>query len=323
MSDAAFGPRSRSARGPGAVLLLLGVAACAPGAPAEPALKELDAVATRYRIEVVSTGPRFPVALKTGTIDGKAADEGALRAYAPLFVAEFALYPVELVRKARLKRVVLCGELSFAGQRRNAIPDWANDTLYLDVSRGADNKTYLRKVIHHEFFHIIDYRDDGRVYQDERWAALNPTGFTYGSGGRTVQYLRTTSVLTTEYPGFLNHYSTTGVEEDKAEVFANLIVDPTYIDDRAAQDRVIRAKVARMKELLAEFCPEMDDRFWAQVGRRSGPAPGVRPTAPAGPLAAVPCDPAPSLRECPVWPARRLLGGHRFRGGVCGPVRRH
>ena len=109
--------------------------------------------------------------------------------------------------------MVLCKELSFAGQRRNAIPDCEHETLYLDVSRGSYSKTYLRGVIHHEFFHIIDFRDDGSVYQDKRWKALNPEKFRYGSGGRTVQDLAKTSVLTDKYPGFLNHYSTTGVEE--------------------------------------------------------------------------------------------------------------
>ncbi len=62
--------------------------------------------------------------------------------------------------------VVRARELTFAGQRRNAIPDFEHDTLYLDVSRGAYSKSYFRKVIHHEFFHIIDYRDDGSLYND-------------------------------------------------------------------------------------------------------------------------------------------------------------
>jgi hypothetical protein len=160
---------------------------------------------------------------------------------------------------------VLCSELSFAGQRRNAIPDYEHDTLYLDVKRGSWDTPYLRKVIHHEFFHVIDYRDDGRVYQDERWMALNPDNFQYGTGGRTAQDVQKTSVLTKSYPGFLNHYSTTGVEEDKAEIFANLIVDFEYVEERCQTDAAIRAKVEQMKVLLAAFCPEMNDDFWEKV----------------------------------------------------------
>jgi hypothetical protein len=226
---------------------------------------ELETIAAAFEIEVATADLGFPVKTTHGTIDGKHADGDALQDYARLFAPEFALYPLSLVQRARLKRVVLCSELSFAGQRRNAIPDFEHDTLYLDVSRGAYSKTYLRKVMHHEFFHMIDYRDDGHVYQDERWASLNPAEFQYGTGGAAAQDLAETSALTARFPGFLNHYSTTAVEEDKAETFANLIVDPAHVEGRAAKDRVLHAKVERMRELLARFCPEMNDTFWENV----------------------------------------------------------
>src|SRR5204863_9871526 len=68
-----------------------------------------------------------------------------------------------------------------------------------------------------------------------------------------------------KYPGFLNHFSTFGVNEDKAEVFANLIVDSAYVERRATKDPVLRAKVQRMRELLAEFCPAVNDEFWEKA----------------------------------------------------------
>ncbi len=233
-------------------------------ATADP-LGELEKIAKVYKIEIVTVDPRFPVRTTYGTIDGKNADRKKLESYAGLFAREFTVHPPDLVKRSQLKRVVLCEELSFAGQRRNAIPDFDHDTLYLEVSRGTYSKPYLRKVIHHEFFHIIDYRDDGSVYKDERWQVLNPAKFKYGDGGRNVQDLQTTSVLTDEFPGFLNHYSTTAVEEDKAEVFANLIVDPVYVEDRAKKDRVLKAKVERMRDLVANFCPDMKEEFWERV----------------------------------------------------------
>jgi hypothetical protein len=229
------------------------------------AIAELEKIAKTYKLEIAHADLSFPVKTTYGLITGKSAGKKELQEYAGLFAPEFALYPTDLIRRSQLKRVVLCNDLSFAGQRRNAIPDWEHDTLYLDVSRGSSNKTYLRKVIHHEFFHIIDYRDDGSVYRDERWEALNPAKFKYGSGGRNAQDQKDTSVLTDKYPGFLNHYSTTGVEEDKAEVFANLIVDSKYVENRVKEDRVLQAKVERMKELLVTFCPDMNRKFWEKV----------------------------------------------------------
>lgn len=173
------------------------------------------------------------------------------------------------MKQSQLKRVVLCNELYFAGQRRNAVPDFEHDTLYLDVSRGSYNKSYLRKVMHHEFFHIIDYRDDGDLYQDEQWSALNPPGFKYGSGGDNAQDLRDTSVFTDKFPGFLNHYSTTGVEEDKAEMFANLIVAHAYVEGRIQKDAVLREKLKLLEKLLLRFCPDMNGEFWNKISRRN------------------------------------------------------
>lgn len=241
-----------------------GVACTQSGTSAETG-GELEKMAKVYRIEIVTADTRFPVKTTHGKIDGNSADKKALESYTALFAPEFGLYPPDLVKKSQLKRVVLCKDLSFADQRRNAIPDYEHDTLYLDVGRGTYSKPYLRKVIHHEFFHIIDYRDDGSVYTDERWSALNPAKFQYGNGGQNAQALRETSVLTDKFPGFLNHYSTTGVEEDKAEVFANLIIEPAYVEDRAKTDPVLKAKIQRMKELLIKFCPEMKDAFWEKV----------------------------------------------------------
>lgn len=251
-------------------LFLSGVARSQIESPAD-ALGELEKIARNYKIEIVTAAPRFPVKTTHGNIDGKSADRKTLESYAGLFAHEFKLYPLDLVKRSRLKRVVLCKELSFAGQRRNAIPDYEHDTLYLDVSRGSYNKPYLRKVIHHEFFHIIDYRDDGKVYQDKLWEALNLAKFKYGSGGRTAQNIQETSVLTEKFPGFLNHYSTTGVEEDKAEVFANLLVNPAYVEGRTKKDRVLKAKVERMKGLLLTFCADMNEEFWEKLRRMKRP----------------------------------------------------
>lgn len=230
-------------------------------------------LADRYSLEIVAADWAFPVPTPHGPIDGTPAADSDVERYSVLLVEEFSLYPPAFVSRTGLKRIVLCTELSFAGQRRNAVPHFQADTLYLDVVRGLHSRPYMRKVIHHEFFHIVDLRDDGQLYADDDWRALNPPDFRYGTGGRNAQELRSTSVLTDQYPGFLNHYSTTAVEEDKAEVFANLMVDPVYVRNRATEDPVLRAKVERMKQILARFSPELTDVFWQRVDRaeRSDP----------------------------------------------------
>jgi hypothetical protein len=225
----------------------------------------LAEIARRDEIEIVAFDPLFPVATTFGDIAGGAAAGDDLDRYSVLFVREFSPYPASLIKRCGLKRVVLCRGLSYDHQPRAAVPDFFHDTLYLDVLRGGYDHLYQCKVLHHEFFHIIDYRDDGHVYDDEEWAALNPPGFKYGSGGKHAQSAANASELTDKVPGFLNYYATTGVEEDKAEVFANLIVDSAYVAKRTKTDRVLRAKVQALKKLMAKFCPEVDTAFWSKA----------------------------------------------------------
>lgn len=232
----------------------------------DAAIAKLDEIAKAYRIEIVTASPQFPVPLADGQIRGRAADAKNLATYLPIFAKEFALYPVDFVKRSDLKRIVFCEELAWDEQLRASIPDFANDTLYIDVVRGDWRENYQRKVLHHEFFHMVDQVDDGLLYRDERWSAANPEGFRYGAGGHMAQTTEGTGALSDKYPGFLNHYSTTGVEEDKAEIFAYLFIDPAELSRRAETDAVLRAKVELMKRLLLEFCPEMTETYWKNLG---------------------------------------------------------
>jgi len=239
-----------------------------PGTIAPRTQLLFDSVARAYEIEILPTTREFSVGTTHGSITGSPAADSALGTYAALFAAEFSLYPPALIRRVGLERVVCCEDLAFAGQNRGAVPDFEHDTLYLDVSRGAFSPDYLRRVIHHEFFHMVDFADDGVIYADPGWARLNSAEFRYGNGGKAAQGRSTSSILTHNFPGFLDYYATTGVEEDKAEVFACLLAEPAYVEMRIQTDTVLGAKVNRMKELLARFCPDLDERFWEQVRAR-------------------------------------------------------
>jgi hypothetical protein len=210
----------------------------------------------QLNVQIVN-GTAFPEQLTSGVINGHAATRDAIERYAPLLEQELRLYPRALFARIGLRRIVLCQGLSFAGQLRGAVPDFGHNTYYLDVSRGIENTTYMRRVLHHDLFHIIDWRDDGVLYGDPQWESLNAPGFHYGSGGKNAQNDSSMSVLTEKLPGFLDRYATTGAEEDKAELFAMMMVDPAYVHRRCEADAVLRAKVQRMRELMRSFCPEL------------------------------------------------------------------
>jgi hypothetical protein len=251
-----------------ALSLLFVTIACSPlAAQSKRAQPSIEEVAKKYDLEIVTQLPRFPIKLNSGTINGAEAAKEDIDSYCPIFAFEWSLYPADLVRRTGLKKVVLCQKLSFEKQFRTGIPDFENDVLYLDVSRGRHDDRYVRKVIHHEFFHIIDLKDDGKIYEDERWSNLNPPKFKYGPGGAKLQDDPTVTTTGKDVPGFLNRYATAGVEEDKAEFFAHMIVEPKMIAERVKKDKYVQAKVERMSELLVEFSPRTDKKFWETVER--------------------------------------------------------
>jgi hypothetical protein len=233
-----------------------------PAADPPASLSVLSTLSEKYGLQVLTQKSELPATFNHGPIEGQEAAADEVASYAPILSFEWNLYPVDLIKRTRLKRIVLCKDLSYAKQKRTAIPDFGNDTLYLDVVRGRTNDLYVREVIHHEYYHLIDLRDDGKLYEDKEWTKLNPPDFKYGTGGKNAQNDRTVSVATDKYPGFLDRYAMTGVEEDKAEVFSHMMAEPLTVQERAAKDPVLQAKVERMKELMAAFCPAMDKKYW-------------------------------------------------------------
>lgn len=213
--------------------------------------------------KLVAVREVFSAPTPYGDITGEGVSDAEVAAYRRFFDPEWRRYPPAVLRLSGLREVRFCRELAFAGQRRAAVPDFERDVLYLDVERGRHSPTYLRKVIHHELFHVLDWKDDGRLYEDPLWAALNPPGFRYGNGGVNAQNDAGGSVLRHDLPGFLTTYSLAGVEEDKAEVFAHLMLDPEVVEERSRRDPVLRAKAQRIRLLLWRAAPELGAEFWA------------------------------------------------------------
>jgi hypothetical protein len=251
---------------------------------------EMAKIARAYKIELLRTDPGFPVeSVWGGKIDGKAAGEAELKRFIRLFSQEFSLYPLDLVKRCKLKRIVFCKELTCRGRGElGGLTDCINGTIYLDVGLlSATTKHYQSRAIHHEMMHIIDFSDERKDSDDERWSALNPADFIYGKqrvGLDDVGLL----LFSEDLPGFLDEYSTRNIAEDKAEVFSNLIVVPTYLEYRMKHDATLRAKVGHVKELVAKACPEMKEAFWDTAKQVARPAvdfaPTPRPVRPKNPL---------------------------------------
>ena len=185
------------------------------------------------------------------------ADKKQLDLYRKILAAELGKYPMPLLQKSKLKGIAIVKNLSVAGQRRAAMPDYENEILYLDFQRGAHNPAYQAHVIHHEFFHLLEQELNGSAYfKDPEWAKLNPKNFKYGKGGKE-QRGNDNFALVHPQSGFINRYSTSALEEDKAEIYAALFIsaERKKITAMAANDTHLAAKIKMMLTILQQIDP--------------------------------------------------------------------
>jgi len=185
------------------------------------------------------------------------ADKKQLDLYRKILAAELGKYPMPLLQKSKLKGIAIVKNLSVAGQRRAAMPDYENEILYLDFQRGAHNPAYQAHVIHHEFFHLLEQELNGSAYfKDPEWAKLNPKNFKYGKGGKE-QRGNDNFALVHPQSGFINRYSTSAIEEDKAEIYAALFIsaERKKITAMAANDTHLAAKIKMMLTILQQIDP--------------------------------------------------------------------
>ncbi len=225
----------------------------------------LDSLANKYGIEIERSQTSNTQGVLGDRLRFDAPSREEVARYSAIFVFEFGAYPVTFIQATDLDRIVLCRRLEYQGRPVQALT--GGGTLFLDVVAARYNRLYERAVIHHEFFHIVDMSDDRR-YVDPTWERINPTTFRYSGDAWSLRSDDGVWHLDDSLVGFLNRYSTAAVEEDKAEIFAHMMVQPQEVQRRAEGDVIIRSKSDAMRGLLRRMSPDMDDGFWAQIDSR-------------------------------------------------------
>jgi hypothetical protein len=186
-----------------------------------------------------------------------------------IFQEEFIKYPPSFIQKSHLQTIVLVKSLDFGKQRRSAVPDCYKEILVLDFKAANYDQAYQRHVIHHEFYHMIEEEFNHDPYfKDPQWAKLNPVDFKYGEGGASVQ--QSSEVIRNlphPKPGFIDPYAMSGLEEDKAEIYAALFIKAEYLRTKvyAVNDDILASKFKFMEEFLSGIDSSLDPSFWKKV----------------------------------------------------------
>ncbi len=171
-----------------------------------------------------------------------------------LLERELGRYPARFLRNIKVAGIVLMQDLHEGSQSIPSLPN-VGGLLLLDVHSVESD---LVRVLHHELWHFADMTDDGRVSPDPSWEKLNPESFVYGSGGRSLRSSWAAKPAT-DLPGFVSAYATSGVEEDKAEVFAFVLARHDILVKQMENDRVLQTKVQKLRTRVAELDPVAPD----------------------------------------------------------------
>ena len=211
-------------------------------------------------IEWMVASRAFDVELGHGRVTGRPPQPAKLREAMRVASAELARFPSGVLRDSGFRRILACNGLTEAGQAIPSLPN-VQQSLLLDIDAPP---AYLRRLLHHEIFHFIDFLDDSQLNSDPRWEALNPTDFSYGAGGRAMRRAGSAK-LTAEIPGFVTEYATSAVAEDKAEVFACVMMFPGEVRALARTDPVIARKIQLLREEVQKHLPKLGRQFWDSI----------------------------------------------------------
>jgi hypothetical protein len=201
--------------------------------------------------------PEFPFRTHDGILKGMAVPASrrlAAELYQRRLGDEIRLYPDSHLKRIKLRQIVLCENLSFNATKCFSFTDVEHGSIYINVQAGLDDEK-LRWTIHHELFHQLDYAGDSRLDPDPAWESLNPIGFHYTGDVERLQADTAEAQREAGIRGFFNRYATTSSTEDKAELYAFLVVDPEEACRRLAADVILRRKAARIREMIDAFGP--------------------------------------------------------------------
>lgn len=141
------------------------------------------------------------------------------------------------LKKLRLKYVILCSRAIAGEQEIGGIPVPPLNLLMLNVGVSDSNANYLQHIFLHELYHLIEYRFNS--FQDADWQKQFGAGYANSYRG-----IMKRSPIGSGKKGFLNSYATTFPHEERAELFAYLLLMPAEViaHIRSANDKLLKEK---------------------------------------------------------------------------------
>lgn len=147
--------------------------------------------------------------------------------------------PKTSLDRVRLKYVIVCSRALASGQSIGGIPVPPLNLLMLNMG----DREHGEHLVLHELYHLVEYRFGS--FSDTEWDRRFGGGYanSYASGSKV-------SAIGSGKPGFLNSYSETFAHEERAELFAHLVLERRSVHAhlRSTADGLLKKKILHLIE---------------------------------------------------------------------------
>jgi hypothetical protein len=161
------------------------------------------------------------------------------------------------LRKLGLKYVIVCSRLLKGEQSIGGIPLPSLNLLMVVARPHATHAQGLQALVLHELYHFIKNRF--QAVDDADWQRQFGAGYANSIVGRTK-----VSRIREGKPGFVNRYAETFPVEDRAELFAALVLEPTTLVAHIEATQDVRLK--EKARYLIDKCARLTDLRLAVPG---------------------------------------------------------
>lgn len=248
----------------GIIGILLITAIAQASRPGEALIQRLcTRIKSRHGIEIVTT--QIPGSPWTDIVYSAATpkDDLQLLRFLQILNQELDLYPDQFFQQQQLHHIVLLKKVFFSERPADGFYRAHKNAIFLNFLHKRSNVIAQRHTIHHEIFHMIEANQGTLSHQpDTTWQNYNSPDFQYGLNTiKSTSHNTTTSpfAMAREHPGFITPYAMLSAKEDKAEIFASLMVpiQNKLLHRWSQNDAILGKKTQHIKTLIHKLIPSM------------------------------------------------------------------
>ena len=162
----------------------------------------------------------------------------------PIVEKNLNKYEADFLIKNNLKFIILCKNLSISSIKTGGVPNILKRSLILDINF---NKEHFERMIHHEFFHMIQAKHT-EIFDETLWSNFNKATFKYAECSTCSERIDLSIYKNTD--GFLTEYSKSIPSEDMAEIFSFLMTNRNLVENIIENDLILKNKVEYLKKNL-------------------------------------------------------------------------